>query len=97
MYIDLVLCRHKDDDRNLLFQAPKFSYLKPNDEVIVETKLGNLSAKVVQSITIDVESEVYGFITSMYRVTLPLKKVLAKVRYSEFEYSEETENGIDNA
>lgn len=90
-YVDLVSCdiggRHP-----YLFIAPSFTRLKEGDEVIVDTSLGKIRAKVVAVITIQYEGSGYDFIVKATNATLPLKKVLQKVIYSDFEYDEEKEN-----
>lgn len=103
MYIDLVLCKHDKNDNNFLFYAPAWSRLEKDDEVIVDTKYGESKAVVVDKVTVDKTSEEYEFIVKATGATTPLRKVLSKVLYREFDYdfdyeeeTEEKENGIDN-
>lgn len=98
MFVDLCLCKHDGCDGKFLFYAPAFNNLK-GKEVIVETKNGLAKAIVEDSLTIDTENEGYRYILNLAGATKPLRKVVSVIRYSEFDYDEETEvavNGIDN-
>ena len=89
MFIDLVLCKHLVDSRKFLFYAPAFSCLQKNDQVVVDTVRGNQTAIVVNSVTVDVDTEDYRFILDATNATLPLKKVISKVMYRDLEYKPE--------
>ena len=89
MYIDLVLCKHPNDGRYFLFQAPSFSYLKKGQLVMCETKKGECEAEVVNSVTVEAESELFNFIVDMCKATTPLKRVLKVIAYRELKYSED--------
>lgn len=92
-YIDLVACKHMNNDRSFLFKAPKFSYLDKGDKVMVETKHGNAEATVEASYTIDPEdNDLMKLILSLNGAELPLKKVLKKIKYIDFEYKEDEEH-----
>ena len=96
-YIDLVLVKHQGSDKKYLFQAPSWSYLDAGDKVIVDNS-NNEPAEVVACHTLDGNSQEFNFICEVAGATLPLKKVIAKVRLSTFDYkddepeNEETEN-----
>ena len=93
-YIDLVACKHMNNDRSFLFKAPKFSYLSKGDKVIVETKRGNAEATVEASYTTDFnnDTELLELIIALSGAELPLKKVLKKITYREFDYMEEDDH-----
>jgi len=90
-YIDVVLVKHHETDyETYMFQAPRWSYLKEGDEVIVETCRGEQKATVVASYTVSPEynEEEFNFILKASKAKLPLKKVLKKVEYETFSYPE---------
>lgn len=87
-YVDLVICE-SSTKRAMLFQAPKFSMLKPGDEVIVENEESKFRVKDV--INLSKQSEEYRFITELYCVTEP-SKLLGKVSFQKFEYKESDED-----
>ncbi len=87
MKCDLVLVKYDNDGATYVFQAPYISCLKKGDLVKVEG--GNKFATVVGHLNIsDYDNDEYKFITQMNGVTLPLKKVIAKVKLSEYSYEE---------
>jgi hypothetical protein len=92
-YIDLVICKHPNCDKKYLFQAPRWTNLKPFDDVIVDTINGKQPAKVIESMTVEKNSDEYKFITllvakSNEQATLPLRKVLSRVVTNELKYDE---------
>lgn len=90
-YIDLVLCKHDGHEKFFLFCAPAFSGLKKGDRVIVETIKGESEATVERSYTISKErDDEFEFILVASGAYLPLRKVLKKIEYIEFEYEEES-------
>lgn len=92
-YIDLVACKHMNNDKAFLFHAPKFTHLDKGDKVIVETKKGNAEATVEASYTIDPDdNDLMELILSLSGAELPLKKVLKKIKYIDFEYKEDEEH-----
>ena len=76
-YIDLVLATHSKDGKKFLFQAPRFSGIKPKDELVVETVLGRVTAMAVCSVTVDSDSDMMNFAVVASGATLPLKKVVS--------------------
>ena len=89
-YIDLVACKHPNDNRAYLFKAPNFSHLKNGDKVIVETRLGEKEVEVVATYTIGSDQdELLSMIIALSGAEIPLKRVLKKITYREFEYEEE--------
>lgn len=92
-YIDLVICKHANSDHPYIFKAPAWSYLKKGDDVIVETKRGEQPAKVERVYTVDTtDSDEFEFILMASGVTTPLRKVLKKIEYKEFEYDDEEDS-----
>lgn len=94
-YIDLVLCTHPSLDRLVPFKAPAFTSLKEGDHVKVESGiLGHTEVEVVKSLTIDENSEQMEFILTAInlRTAIPLRKVLSKVIFEDFEWEEEKED-----
>lgn len=89
-YIDLVLV--EQNNFNFLFQAPSWSRLKKGDVVICDTCYGENPGIVVACLSVEKDGNEYSFITNMGGVTLPVKKILAKVTRAEFEYDEEASN-----
>lgn len=92
-YIDLVLCKHHNNDRYFLFQAPEFSGLQNGDQVIVETRKGEKEAIVIDKTTVNTTSDndFIEFAMTVCNATHPLKKVLKKVVYIELKYGDENE------
>ena len=87
-YKDYVLCKFDSCEQPFLFYAPRFSHLKKDDRVIVETKKGEKEAIVLGSMTLgDDEEDAIDFIVHATGATI-IKKVLKKVTYSDFEYEE---------
>lgn len=92
-YIDLVACKHMNNDRVFLFRAPQFTHLDKGDKVIVETKHGNAEATVEASYTVDPDdNDLMELILSLSGAELPLRKVLKKIKYIDFEYKEDEDN-----
>ena len=86
MKCDLVLVKY-GESCNYLFRAPYLSSLKEGD--LVEVEGGSKYATVVDVIHVNRYCEaIYNFITQMAGVTLPLKKVIAKVRLDTYLYEE---------
>lgn len=89
MYIDLVVVRHKGTDTSpYLFKAPRFSYLKAGDLVEVETCKGTSEGTVLDSCTVDVDSDEYRCFALMAKMK-PFKKVLKVYKAKEIEYEDE--------
>lgn len=93
MFIDFVICKYPVDPKKYLFIAPPFSHLEEGDEVVVEDGEPQC-ATVIDSKTVSVNSDEYYFILNLLGVSVPLKKVISKVIYRRFEYTEE-ENELD--
>ena len=88
-YIDLVAVVNQAGQRPFLFQAPAWTYaLKPGTEVVVETVNGEKKGVVVDSITVRIGREELDFIVKAMNATLPLKKVLGVLEYTELKYPE---------
>lgn len=86
MKCDLVLVKY-GASYNYLFQAPYICGLKKGD--LVEVEGGSKYATVVDVISLgSYGEETYKFITQMQGVTMPLKKVIAKVRLEKYSYEE---------
>ena len=84
-YIDLVLC--ETPQGIILYQAPKFSMLKENDEVIVKDAKGKDSVVHVKNVmSIAQVSDEYKFILMLNGKEPP--KISGKLKFDEFDYSE---------
>ena len=96
-YIDLVLCRDPDNAKRVwLYQAPKFSKLKPEDEVCVMDCNGNERvATVLQAIAISDESDEFNFIMALNELKEPLK-IIGKYNYSKFVYADGEDGDADD-
>ena len=89
-YVYLVICE-TSTGRTELFQAPKFSLLKPDDEVIVDQKGQDVKLKVKDVINMSIQSDEYRFITEPFCVVEP-RKLVGKVTFQKFEYKESEED-----
>jgi hypothetical protein len=94
IYHDLVLVRHYNSPSLFLFEAPAFSRLKPNDQVVCDTIVGNSAGKVVQSCTFSIGSEEEEMLITACNATKPLKRIIQKAVYTDFYYPEE-KDGTD--
>ena len=89
-YIDLVACKHANNDKVFLFQAPCFSHLVEGDKVIVETRYGNAEAEVIRSYVVGTDDdELIDMFIALSGAKKPIRKVLKKIIYKEYEYKEE--------
>lgn len=86
-YTYLVVCKHDENGKAFLFEAP--SYIEPNTEVMVETQRGKTHAVVIGSQFAEIGSELYNLFIATLGAKLPLKHVLGKYLYTEFEYKKE--------
>ena len=94
-YIDLVLCRDPDHGV-VLYQAPKFSNLKPEDEVCVMDCHGNEKiVTVVNAIAINDESDEFNFIMALNGMK-ELFKIIGKYNYSKFAYTDGEDGDADD-
>lgn len=92
-YIDLVICKHANSDHPYIFKAPAWSNLNAGDDVFVETKHGEKIATVERKYTVDTtDNDEFEFILMASGVTTPLRKVLKKIEYKEFEYDDEEDS-----
>ena len=87
-YKDYVLCKLDSSEKPYLFYAPRFSHLKKDDRVIVETQKGEKEATVLGSMTLgENEEDAIDFIVHATGATI-IKRVLKKITYSDLEYEE---------
>ena len=94
-YVDLVVCRFPDDDRDFLFCAPRWSGLEAGDQVVAETDGGNRVAQVQAVCTIDIgDNNIVSMILYLAKVEKPLHRVLSKVVFSDFEYEEDEDDSV---
>lgn len=85
--IDLVACTHDvHGGQKFLFKAPAFSCLEKGDRVIVNTQFGDKDAYVVCACTVRENTDQYDMIIKCSGAKEPLKRVLAKVMLSKFDY-----------
>lgn len=84
-YVDLVLCKRGGQIQ--LFQAPKFSLLKPNDEVIYRATGSTVNEilKVSNVISINKDSDEYQFILELVDVYEP-RKLYAKADFQKYDW-----------
>ena len=97
--IQLVLCQHPRDSRVFLFKAPRDSELAIGDQVLVETctKAGTSRAEVVNVYKTVPGSDSYNMILAASQAYLPLKKVLGKYEYVQFDVSSIDDNPVQEA
>lgn len=100
-YIDLVTCIVNAWDENtetyrestVLRKAPKFSGIKKDDEIYIEYGDDKEKATVVDSISINPESEEAKFIChsihGMKAEPKELRKVISVIKVQELKYQEE--------
>ena len=94
-YIDLVLCRDPDNGV-VLYQAPKFSNLKSNDEVCVMDCNGKEKiVTVVNAIAINDESDEFNFIMALNGMKEPFR-IIGKYKYSKFVYADGEDGDADD-
>ncbi len=92
-YIDLVLC--ETSLGVVLYQAPKFSMLQPNDEVIVKTSDGkDVVVHVIDVMSISKKSDEYNFILTLNGRD-PFK-IVGKLKFDEFDYTEQKDGDADD-
>ena len=88
-YTDYVLARRHGFFRDELFVAPAFSQLKREDVIIVEPDGFNQMAKVIACITVaDERLTDIEFVMSATKTDTKPKRVLSKVNYKIFDYTE---------
>ena len=80
-FIDYVLVQNKFDE-NGIYTAPCFSKFNPGDELLVEG--ASYPVKVVDSLTVGIDSNVERFITSILQAKPP--KVLQRIEYKDMEW-----------
>ena len=95
-YFDFVLAKHKEDgDRTYLFRAPAWSGLEKGDSIKVETQHGQKLATVVSTVTLrSDDTEKIDFIMHGTGADENVRKVISKVTYVNFEYSEEEDEQL---
>lgn len=96
-YMDYVTVVHESSLQPYLFIAPAFSGLQKGDSVIVETSRGRQWAQVKAVTTINIEDDIAYFIIKSTGAKSPLKRVLQKVIYQDFEYEDEDEQSRDDS
>ena len=87
-YVDLVACVHQGNNKCYLFEAPEFSPLKSGDQVLVESGDTAKLVDVVEVQTCIVGSPEYKFALAVTGAREPLKRVIAKLTYKIFEYTD---------
>ena len=97
-YIDLVICKHEDDSygRQMLCCAPAWAILESGDHVLVEGIDRAYEVIVVNKLTVDPTSDIYQFILDAANFKTPLKRLLKKIEYREFEYEEDKHEQSNN-
>ena len=92
-FIDIALVQHDDFD-TYTYEAPAFSGLKVGDEVITDGEFKYNTGKVKAVCTINPNSDEFGYILAL-EGTEKLRRIMAKVEYTDFVYPEES-NESDN-
>lgn len=90
----LALCKYDKGSKLYLFRMPEFARIEAGDRVVVETKVGEDYAIVVQTLCCTYEEyEECKMILKLAGVEKAedLKRVLRKVVFKELKYSEEDE------
>ena len=90
----LALCKHDNSSKLYLFRMPGFEGIEAGDRVVVDTKVGEDYAIVVQTLCCTNEKdEECKMILKLAGVekAKDLKRVLRKVVFRELKYSEEDE------
>lgn len=99
-YFNIVLAKHDNSDKVLLFKAPCGKYFDEGDRIIVETKKGDFPATVVGFDSyVTEDSSAFKMLVKATGATLPLKRVIArfiKIDWpEEIEETEETEEPVE--
>lgn len=89
-YVDLVICKKDDDEKPMLFRAPRFSGLKEGERVITENDLCLTVERSYSARTDDPYDEL-NFILHASGAELPLKKIVSRVVIQTLEYEEDEE------
>ena len=94
-YMGLAVCMIDGNEKSILVECPPFADLKQGDKVVVQglTDIGRY-ATIVSRYDARI-NDVYHeleFILSASDSILPLRKIVSKVTYHNYEYEEE-ENG----
>lgn len=80
----LALC--KIGGKNYLFQMPRYEYIEKGQKVIVDMVGGPQDAIVVSTCSTMSDSDEFDMIMQAAGATIPLKKVLKKIREEELVY-----------
>ena len=86
-YKDYVLVRYNNSNTNTLCQAPAWTSLKPDDEVLVDT---GCKGVVVSSITLDESAEILNIILPLSNQTRT-PKIKSKIEYKKYSYPDDIE------
>ena len=87
-YVQFVVCQHTGEGRKYLFYAPAFSNIKKGDEVLVDTQFGEQRVTVVAvcSTSNDEVEKTLRVLTGAE--DKPIKRVIGKYYFKEFDYDE---------
>lgn len=85
MYIDAVLIQFKEGNKKYLYEAPRWTGLKPGEMVVANGQL----ATVVDSIGVDQDDYKLRFIACCAGATLPLAKLDGIVKPFTYEETED--------
>lgn len=94
MYVDLVLVEQNGD--RYLFRAPAWSYIKEGEQVICETSRGEAMGKVITTYTADDDDKCMKFAVECCGASIPLNRIVGRLKYVEMRYPQEDENGNDS-
>lgn len=81
-FIDLIVLKN----HHHVFQAPAFSQLKKGDKVVIESTKEDETAIVERVYTTRNSGDELEFILTASGTSMPLKKILKKIDYTDFEF-----------
>lgn len=83
-YVDLVQLKNRPC---MVFMAPKFSFLNPDDEVVIRDSNGEEIKSIVERVLpISTQSEEYKFILALTGFDEPFR-IYKRMHYEEFDFS----------
>lgn len=86
-YKDYVLVRYNNSNTNTLCQAPPWTNLKTDDEVMVDTGCKGI---VVSNITLDESAEILNIILPLSNQER-IPKIKSKIEYKKYSYPDDIE------
>lgn len=93
-YVKYVVCKHTDNGKIYLFNAPFYSNINSGDEVLVDTQFGEKRATVLETCDVCTGSDVEKtllMLTGANKKTI--KRVIGKYNFIKFDYEDDENNG----